>query len=96
LLQRTGQRVPEQLAALVEDEKFAAVQEVAGGSYGSGALQFHGEGEGLLNDLALEIGLGNDGKMGHGKPPCHELPPRFTISPPHKPCLPETAGAPSS
>ena len=72
MLQGTGQRVPEQLAALVQEEKFAAVQEVAGGSGDSGALQFHGEGEGLLHDLALEIGLGNDGKMGHGKPPCHQ------------------------
>jgi len=74
LLQRTGQGVPEQLAALVEDEEFAAVQELAGGSRRRGTLQFHGEGQSLLQDLALEIGLGNDGKMGHGKPPCHELP----------------------
>jgi hypothetical protein len=54
------------LAALVEDEEFAAVQEVAVGGSGGGTLKFHSEGKSLLKDLTLEVGLGNHGEMGHG------------------------------
>jgi hypothetical protein len=55
LLERPGQGIAEELAALVEGERLAAVQQAAVRGRPRGALQFHGQGEGLLDDLALEV-----------------------------------------
>src|SRR5262249_46221301 len=70
LLQGAGQGVAQELTALVEQEQLAAVEDLATRRGCGGALEFHGEGEGLLDELTLEVGLRDDGEIGHQRPPC--------------------------
>jgi hypothetical protein len=65
------------------------------GGSGGDVLEFHGERQGLLDDLPLEVRLGYDGEMGHGKPlrDRDETSFPFTIRPSQQPCRPEMAGA---
>ena len=67
MLKRSGKGITQQLPSLVKHQQFAAVQQPAVRRGSSGTLKFHSESQSLLDELTLEVRLGNEGKMGHGK-----------------------------
>jgi len=94
LLESGREGVAKELTALIENNAFTGIENLARGSSPGGLLQLLSVGKRLLDHDTLELRLRYDGGMRH---PIVLLilgdPPLFTIFLPRIPCLPELVGA---